>query len=41
MVQHPGLWELSVAGHIISGQTPEESIKIEMQEELFDGENLP
>jgi len=39
--QEPGKYEISVAGHILSGQTPEETIKKELSEELFNNKDLP
>lgn len=41
MVQEPGVWEIAVAGHMLSGTTPAEEIKKEFQEELFPGRKLP
>lgn len=41
MVQGPAVWEIAVAGHMLSGATPEEGIKKEFQEELFSGHKLP
>lgn len=41
MEQGPGLWEIAVAGHMLSGTTPEGEIKKEFQEELFSGQKLP
>lgn len=35
MVQEPSVWEIAVAGHILSGTTPEGEIKKEYSEELF------
>ena len=37
MVQDSGHLEISVAGHTISGQSPEDAIKNELQEELLGG----
>ncbi len=40
-VQGAGLYEASVAGHILSDETPDEAIIRELQEELFGGLSLP
>lgn len=41
MHQGPGLIEIAVAGHILSGYTPQESIEKEIREELLRGKHLP
>jgi isopentenyl-diphosphate delta-isomerase type 1 len=33
-VQAPGMWDMSCGGHILSGDTPEESLARELEEEL-------
>lgn len=40
MVQAPGLLEISVAGHVVSGKTPESTIRKELEEELL-GKSVP
>ena len=40
MVQESGRLEISVAGHMISGQSPEDTIKNELEEELL-GRKIP
>ncbi len=40
MVQEPGVLEISVAGHVIYGQSPEDAIKNEVEEELL-GREIP
>ncbi len=41
MHQHPGLWQHSAGGHILAGDTPDQAILREVQEELFDSQELP
>lgn len=41
MHQGPGLLELAVAGHVLSGYTPEQTIEKEIKEELFENKNIP
>ncbi len=41
MKQHPNLWHNSAGGHILAGQTPDEAIRQEIQEEIFFNHNLP
>ena len=41
MVQEPRLWEIAVAGHLLSGKTPKQGIMEEFQEELFSNRELP
>lgn len=39
MHQGAGLLEIAVAGHILSGSTPDKTIKKEIKEELFGGKS--
>ena len=41
MVQEPGVWEIAVAGHMISGDSPQQSLIKEIEEELFSGKKIP
>jgi len=41
MKQHPNLWQHSAGGHILTGQTPDEAIRREIQEEIFHNHDLP
>lgn len=41
MKQEPRKWQHSAGGHTLCGDTPEECIKKELQEELFDNHTLP
>ncbi|MBI2327235.1 NUDIX domain-containing protein [Candidatus Curtissbacteria bacterium] len=41
MVQGPGQWEIAVAGHMISGDTPKQAILKEIEEELFCENKVP
>ena len=41
MHQGPGLIEIAVAGHILSGFTPEKTINKELSSELFGSKSLP
>lgn len=40
-LQEPGKYEISIAGHIITGDTPNNTIRKETQEELFADKPLP
>ena len=40
-IQEPNKWEASTAGHLVSGETPEEGILRELEEELFANHKLP
>lgn len=41
MAQHPGIWQHAAGGHILAGETADEGIRKELQEELFYNHNLP
>lgn len=41
MTQDPGKWNHSAGGHVIYGQTTEDAIQRETQEELFDRATFP
>ncbi len=41
MKQYPGLWQHAAGGHVLSGMTPEEGVRTELQEELFADRALP
>jgi len=41
MSQHPKLWTHAVGGHVLAGDTMEEGIRKELQEELFWNHSLP
>lgn len=39
--QGPGEYEISVSGHILSGETPEQGLRKELQEELLNKQAIP
>jgi isopentenyldiphosphate isomerase len=41
MSQNPGLWQHAAGGHVLAGQSVEQGIRTELQEELFAGHELP
>lgn len=41
MATNPGKWGVSAGGHVQSGQSLEDAMRMEIQEELFSGDPLP
>lgn len=41
MHQQPGKWQHAAGGHVLAGETPDEGIQKELQEELFHNHPLP
>lgn len=41
MAQHPGFWQHAAGGHVLAGDTIDEAIRKELQEELFFNHPLP
>ncbi len=39
--QEPGVYEIAVAGHVLSGESPDKGILRECEEELFGGGHVP
>lgn len=39
--QMPGLLQHAAGGHVVSGKTPDEGVRMELQEELFHEQELP
>ncbi len=40
-ITNPGRWQHSAGGHVVAGDTPDECVRKEIQEELFHGHALP